>query len=155
MALEIKPPQKLSNKIMDKVSIFLGGSIDMGESENWQLKVKEFFKNNDDVVLLNPRRDNWDSSWLQEFENANFYQQVNWELNAMEKANLIIFNFVKGSKSPITLLELGLFADSKKIVVCCPKGFWRKGNIDIVCDKYGIKLFENLEDLLSNLDSIN
>ena len=101
---------------------------------------------------MNPRRDYWDSSWPQTFENANFSQQVNWELNALDKADVIIMYFSPGSQSPISLLELGLYANSNKMIVCCPEGFWRKGNVDIVCDKYNIPLFEDMGDMLGYLN---
>jgi len=74
---------------------------------------------------------------------------VNWELDALEKADYIIMFLEKNSKSPISLLELGLFADSGKLLVCCEEGFWRKGNVDIVCQRKGIKMFENLERIIN------
>jgi hypothetical protein len=45
------------------------------------------------------------------------------------------------------LLELGLFARSGKMVVCCPEGFWRRGNVQIVCQSFEIQLVETLEEL--------
>ena len=51
------------------------------------------------------------------------------------------------TKSPISLLELGLFAHSKKLLVVCPDGFWRKGNVEVVCSQYDIPLFDSIEDL--------
>lgn len=48
--------------------------------------------------------------------------------------------------SPISLLELGLYATSKKLHVICPEGFWRKGNIEIVCSKYNIPLYNSIEE---------
>jgi hypothetical protein len=53
--------------------------------------------------------------------------------------------FDPNTKSPISLLELGLFAQSKKLIVCCPRGFWRKGNVDITCDRYGIPFFDDFK----------
>ena len=52
------------------------------------------------------------------------------------------------TKSPITLLELGLYARSGKLVVCCPHGFWRRGNVDIVCDRYGVDQVKLLDTLI-------
>ena len=60
-------------------------------------------------------------------------------------------NFDPSSKSPITLLELGLFAKSSKIIVCCPEGFWRKGNVDIVCERYGVKTVNTINELVSEI----
>jgi hypothetical protein len=101
-------------------------------------------------VLFNPRRAEWDSSWLQDIENPQFYQQVNWELNALEKSDLIFMYFAPGTKSPISLLELGLFAHTGKMIVCCPEGFWRKGNVEIVCERFNIPLYENIDNLLQD-----
>lgn len=151
--IEIKAPNKISPTIKG-IKIFLAGTIDMGDSEDWQSKVVEHFKEYEDIQILNPRRDDWDSSWVQEYENPQFYQQVNWELNALEKSHLIIFNFLPDSQSPITLLELGLMADKGNVVVCCPKKFWRSGNVHVICEKYGIPLFDTMEGLLKDIDDL-
>ena len=38
-------------------------------------------------------------------------------------------------------MELGLFAGRMpgKLIVYCPEGFWRKGNVDITCKYYGVR----------------
>ena len=59
--------------------------------------------------------------------------QVEWELEGLELCDIIIMYFDSNTKSPISLLELGLFAHKKKMIVFCPNGFWRKGNVDVVC----------------------
>ena len=146
-----KPPTNIATRDRNNKSVFLAGSIEMGAAENWQDIAGEFF-NQRFWDVLNPRRDDWDSSWKQTFEDAQFYQQVNWELNALEHADLIIMYFDPNTKSPISLLELGLFARSKKIKVICPDGFWRKGNVEVVCNYYNIPLYNKLEDLFLDLE---
>ncbi|MGC4100839.1 nucleoside 2-deoxyribosyltransferase domain-containing protein [Ferruginibacter sp.] len=131
-------------------SIFLAGSIDMGTAADWQTEVCNYFTGTG-IHIYNPRRDDWDSSWEQKIDNAQFNEQVNWELNAMNKADCIIMNFLPGSQSPITLLELGLHANSKKLVVCCPDAFYRSGNVHIVCKNYNIPLFKQLDQLLESI----
>lgn len=129
--------------------VFLAGSIEMGTAELWQEKVVNAFKFN--VTFLNPRRDDWDSSWEQDLNNPNFYEQVTWELNHLEKSDYVIFYFDPNTKSPITLLELGLMIGEhggNKILVCCPHGYWRKGNVDIICQRYGVPMFENLDTMI-------
>jgi hypothetical protein len=145
----IKPPRSLVSDNTHKSSIFLAGSIEMGVAEDWQSRVEKFFDQRK-VTLYNPRRPEWDSSWEQNYENPQFYQQVNWELNALDKCNSIIMYLVPGTKSPISLLELGLYANSGKISVACPEGFWRRGNVEITCEKYSIPFFDSLEELLIN-----
>lgn len=138
---------------VSKRRIFLAGSIEMGEAEDWQktciswIQLKHRFS---DICLLNPRREDWDSSWEQSLNSPEFLTQVYWELNGIELSDHVLMYFDPSTKSPITLMELGICAASgKPTTVCCPDGFWRKGNVDIICQKYGIPLFTNLEVMLS------
>lgn len=126
----------------------------MGKAEDWQQKVVNALRDSD-VAVLNPRRDNWDPTWEQSTSNRKFVEQVNWELNAIDHADFVVFYFDPNTKSPITLLELGLCAGarahSQNIIVCCPDGYWRKGNVDIVCKTYGLTLVDTIEDLISTV----
>ncbi len=131
-------------------AIFLAGSIEMGRAQNWQ----DYLIQNIDhgqLLILNPRRKDWDNSWKEEIENPQFNEQVNWELSALERADLIVMYFDPNTKSPISLLELGLFAKSKKMIVCCPKGFWKKGNVDVVCQRYGIEQLADLDEIIDEI----
>ena len=76
---------------------------------------------------------------------------MEWELKGLETADVVAFYFAPGTKSPITLLELGLLAKSKNVIACCPEGFWRKGNVDIVCERFGISTVEDLQHLVVEL----
>jgi hypothetical protein len=137
----------------DLVRIFLAGSIEEGTADDWQQTIIDSLVGVSPVVILNPRRDNWDASIKQDINNPIFYEQVTWELDMLESADIIVVYFDPTTKSPISLLELGLFADDidKFIICCCPDGFWRKGNVDIVCQRCGIPVFTNLETLLVEL----
>ena len=133
--MEIKAPNKYDP---NKFSVFLAGSIEKGEAVCWRQKIVNALAQRD-VQILNPRRDDWDSTWVQSIENEQFREQVEWELQAQEDADIILMYFDPKAKSSITLLEFGLFARTRKLVVYCPEGYWRKGNIDIVCRKYGVQ----------------
>ena len=148
--MEIKPPTFIPN---NKDCVFLAGSIEMGAAELWQDKVVKMLSGTDWVVL-NPRRDDWDSSWEQNINNPKFYEQVNWELQGIEEAEKVILYFDPNTKSPITLLELGYIAgsDPEKLIVVCPHGYWRKGNVDIVCDRYGILQVDTIEEAAEELN---
>jgi hypothetical protein len=127
--------------------VFLAGSIEMGKAVDWQTEIAEKCKDVD-VTFFNPRRDDWGSSWVQSIDNDNFREQVQWELDSMEKAKKIVIYFDKDTQSPITLLELGLHAKDGKMCVCCPEGFWRKGNVEIVCDRHNIPMVDDIEGLI-------
>ena len=136
MAFEIKAPDRFI--LATRPWIFLGGTIDMGASENWQAKTVQQLSDYPGTIL-NPRRDDWDSSWVQNMESDQFVEQVQWELEAQEQADLLAFVFLAGSQSPITLLELGLaVAQESNVVVYCPTGYWRFGNVEIICARYGL-----------------
>lgn len=119
--------------------MFLAGSIEMGTAVNWQANLVAALGQRD-LTILNPRREDWDSTWRQSIDEPQFRQQVEWELDGLERADLVAMWFVPDTKAPITLLELGLTARADKLVVGCPDGFWRKGNIEVVCDRFGIPL---------------
>lgn len=143
----ITPPNSLK---IESISVFLAGSIDQGKAVNWQDWVIKKLSGYP-ITFLNPRRPDWDSSWEQKIENPQFFEQVTWELDALEKADIVILYLDPKSKAPISLLELGLFARSGKMVVCCPEGFWRKGNVDIICKRFNILQKENLEDVIQEI----
>lgn len=143
----IKPPNSLPVG-RSKRMVFLAGSIEMGRADNWQGRAAEMLKDTEGY-LLNPRRDDWDSSWVQSIDNVQFREQVEWELDGMWRADRILMYFDPGTQSPITLMEFGLWAkNTAKLVVCCPEGFWRKGNVDIVCKRYRVTTATNLEHLI-------
>lgn len=125
----------------------------MGVAEDWQTKVEKAFSGKP-VTIYNPRRDDWDSSWEQKIGNEQFCTQVNWELKALQRVDKILMYFDPSTMSPISLLELGLHARSGKLIVVCPDGFWRKGNVDIVCSKYGISQMQTLDDAITWLKSM-
>jgi len=154
----VKPPTSIYpyHQVGDKNGplVFLSGSIEMGKAIDWQAKVAEGLKD-EKVVLLNPRRDDWDSSWKQSLDCEPFVDQVNWELNGLEKSDLIAVHLEPDSVSPVTLLEIGLYARhnkyENKMIIHCPPGYFRKGNIDVLCQRYQIDqadTFNNFIELI-------
>jgi hypothetical protein len=133
--------------------IFLAGSIEMGKAIDWQTEISNKISHLN-VGILNPRRDDWDSSWEQTIENDQFRTQVQWELAGLERANIIVVVFDPKTKSPITLMELGLHAKDQNVIVVCPEGFWRKGNVDVVCQKYGITQVDTIDECVPLIESI-
>lgn len=155
MANIVKAPGQYD--IRGKFVIFLAGTIDMGKGEDWQKQVGDFFSGFPDwLLILDPRRDDWDETWEQDIDNPEFRQQVEWELVSQESSDLVMFVFATNeenaekAEAPITLMELGLFKD-KDCVVCCPQGYYRKGNVDIVCKRYGIPVYEDFQAMLDDV----
>jgi hypothetical protein len=145
-----KPPRHYYPE--DK-SVFLAGSIEMGKAEDWQAEVERALEEFDDIVVFNPRRDDWDSSWEQSTSNEKFVEQVQWEMTHLRKADVIFMYLSPGTISPISLLELGWQHDSE-ILVCCPEGYFRRGNVEIFCDYCHIPFYSNLGDAIEGLKNI-
>ena len=144
----------------NRFTIFLGGSIEMDKAERWQDELCERLKPYD-ILVLNPRRDSWDISIEQTINNPYFNEQVKWELDGIEKSDLVIMYLQPNTLSPITLLEIGLTAKSdsqieypQQMVVCCPDGFWRKGNVEIVCKRSNILLLQTKSELFDYVEKI-
>lgn len=148
MAKIIKPPHPIETE--GKPSVFLAGTIDNGQAADWQAEVENSL-GDQDIVILNPRREQWDSSWAQTIDNPQFKEQVDWELMGLDRADAIFMYFASGSQSPITLLEFGLHAASGKVILVSPPGFWRRGNLEVVAARYQVPLFEEIEAGLSCL----
>jgi hypothetical protein len=151
MAQVIKPPAPLP-AVFSSPTLFLAGSIELGRATAWQSRVEATLAHRA-ITILNPRRDEWDASWEQAIGNPQFRAQVEWELEAQERADMIAMYFDPATQAPITLLELGLFARGGRLVVCCPPGFWRKGNVDVVCARYGIPQAATLDELIARADA--
>lgn len=64
-----------------------------------------------------------------------------------ERADIVLFYFDPGSAAPISLLELGLcMREPGKVVVVCPRGYWKRGNVVVVCERFGVPVVEGLEE---------
>lgn len=116
--------------------IFLAGTIDMGNSMNWQQEL--IFQINNlakfpKLTIFNPRRETFD-------DDSQRYQII-WEQDHLDEADEIVMYLAKDSKSPISLLELGLYAQSGKLKVFCHPDFYRFANVNMTCEKYDISLY--------------
>ena len=135
----------------DATVVFLAGSIDEGRAEKWQDRTIEALAALD-VVALNPRRDDWNADLRQDIDEPEFVRQVDWELDGIERADVVLFHFSPAGPAPISLLELGKATGlGKRIVVSCPKGYWRRGNVQVVCRRAGAVVHGSLQDAIDGL----
>lgn len=130
----------------DSKSVFLAGTIDDGNSFNWQESLINRCQDLD-VVFYSPRRKYWNKDATK--EDIEF--QIKWEQEHLDSVDLIVMCLLDSSKSPISLLELGLYAKSNKIVVFCNPEFYRYTNVQMVCQKYNIPLYNVSIDLIKEV----
>jgi hypothetical protein len=140
-----QPPNEPNEK--PEFSIFLAGSIEMNKAEKWQPKFAEDLSHLP-VAVFNPRRDDFDKTLKQDISVPKFKEQVDWESKYLKMSTVIALYLQPGTVSPISLLELGHYAKSQKVIVCCPDGFGRKGNVQILCHDHGIPLIETYEEFV-------
>lgn len=128
----------------------------MGAVEEWQVRAATDLDEHFDLIF-NPRRDHWDSTWIQSIDNPVFKEQVEWELRYIKYSYSVLFHFDPKTKSPITLMELGycIGLDHNGIFVSCPDGFFRKGNVEIICAMSGITVHNYLEDAIKEVIDFN
>lgn len=131
------------------IKIFLAGTIDCDQgSVDWQHKICDKIQNINDnkysITIYNPRREEFPDNGSKEVR-----RQIRWEHAHMDDADYIIMNILEDSKSPITLMELGMYAESKKLIVFCKPKFYRYDNVKLVCQKYKIPLYNtnNINDI--------
>jgi len=65
----------------------------------------------------------------------------------LEGADIIAMYLDPATTAPISMLELGLFARTGKLIVACPEGFPKKANVQYVCGKFGIEMLESVGEL--------
>jgi hypothetical protein len=148
----IYPPLRRKGDALN-YSVFLAGTIEMGNSPNWQQAFINRFNDEDAISFYNPRRSSGFSG-EQSLQNDDFVSQVNWEIENIDSADIVIMYITAESKSPISLLEFGYCLgndDIEHFIVACEPGFWRRGNIEVMCNRFGIPLFDDLDDVESVL----
>jgi len=146
-----KAPEKYPSD--NKFTIFFGGSIDQGVAKEWQSELTEKLSSyNFDIRILNPRRDDFDATQKQTIDNPYFKEQVTWELDGLDRSDLIVMFLQEDTLSPISMMEIGLYINTldwnKQMIICCPPKFWRRGNIEVLVDRFPFhsKLVDNFKD---------
>lgn len=147
----VRSPEKRIGISSKYFNIFLAGSIENGAAEDWRTEFYDKFLSICPIykgVMFNPRREVWDSTLKRDISEPETYSQITWELDYLKRAELIVMYFSPGTISPITLLELGLYANSGKLIVVCPDGYFRKADVDIVCKENNIPMFPSIDIMI-------
>ncbi|KAI0015202.1 hypothetical protein F4780DRAFT_765175 [Xylariomycetidae sp. FL0641] len=140
----IFPPSK--EAAVGVKSVFLAGTTNKVEDDDWRERLSAQLAHLP-VTIFNPFCSRWDSSWNEDISCEPYREQVEWELEKQEQADVVVVYFHPKSQAPISLLELGLCVHTGKAIVVCPQGYWKRGNVQIVCRRHGIMLLESVEGL--------
>ncbi|VVB80059.1 Nucleoside 2-deoxyribosyltransferase like protein [uncultured archaeon] len=141
----IECPQEYSGK---EKSLFLAGGIT--GCVDWQLELLDLLKDTD-LVILNPRRKNFDLS-ISNIEE----EQIAWEFNHLNKADAVSFWFPKETLCPITLYELGKISmGNKKLFIGLDPSYARKNDVltQTKLIRPDVKIIYSLRDLAEQIIS--
>ncbi|KAJ0158542.1 hypothetical protein CTA2_11385 [Colletotrichum tanaceti] len=137
-----RPPATMTGR-----SVFFAGTTSKGD---WRKHLADSISHLP-VTVFNPFRPDWDNTWREDVSDARFKGQVEWELEMQERADIIIVYFEPDTEAHISLLELGLCARSGKAIVACSEGYKKRGNVQVVCARYGIPMVDSYEALREKL----
>jgi len=128
-------------------SVFLAGTTTAVGDIDWRKQLSASLSEHP-ITFFNPNRPDWDSTWREDITFAPYREQVLWELDKQAKADLVVVYFHPATIAPISLLEFGLSAQiPDKVVAIAPKGYAKRGNVQIVCQKFGIEFLDDIDNL--------
>ncbi|GAB1856239.1 hypothetical protein MHTCC0001_10740 [Flavobacteriaceae bacterium MHTCC 0001] len=124
--------------------VFLAGSIDLKLKGDWRSELINIV--GDKVHFIDPTISNHD-----ELDDIQMKKHINWELDALNLADKVFLNLLPDSKSPISLIELGMYVRTSKLIVVCPEAFYQSRYIKTLCEKYNVPLFDSLNSAVNSL----
>lgn len=118
----------------NNINVFIAGTIDNGNSIDWQSRLVSSLSLLDlPVTLYNPRR----SNWVIDLAPQELEYQIDWELQHLENADVIFMHLAPSSVSPISLLEFGLFINKpNKFILDVSEQYYRKENVIRTANRY-------------------
>ncbi|KAI8635540.1 hypothetical protein F5Y19DRAFT_408265 [Xylariaceae sp. FL1651] len=128
------------------LSIFLAGATSQKDEREWREVLIESLADLP-LTIFNPLRTDWDATWREDISFEPFREQTEWELEKQEAADIVVVYFHPATKAPISLLELGLCAKTGKAIVVCPEGYWKRGNVEIMCKRYHVEMIDDVNGL--------
>ncbi|KAJ2988579.1 hypothetical protein NUW58_g3895 [Xylaria curta] len=132
-------------------SVFLAGTTTAVGNVDWREKLSASLSEHP-ITIFNPNRPDWDSTWREDITFDPYREQVLWELDKQLKADLVVIYFHPATVAPISLLEFGLSAQIPgKVIAIAPKGYAKRGNVQIVCQKFGVEFLEDIDNLSESI----
>lgn len=145
------PERWLFRSLLAEPKVFLAGGIT--DCPDWQDTMLDFLVQlGFQGTLFNPRRPNFnvrDASMEEE--------QITWEFEHLEKADVVSFWFPKETLCPITLLELGkMLGKGKRVLVGVHPQYARKSDVyyQTGLEQPDVKIVDTLPDLAEQVAAL-
>ena len=158
-AIAVVAPNENEEAQEKTISVFLAGSIEMGQARDWQNEMigdeAECSLSSLDIAIYSPRRLKFAKLKGEDGFPEAFKEQLDWEHKHLEGSSIISMFFWGGwphekeikRLAPVTMLELGEFCHSGRIIVGCEQTYPKRDNVEYVCKKHGITIVDTLEEL--------
>jgi len=152
----IYAPEYVTNK--NALSVFIAGGIT--NCPDWQQELLDYLDkstiNKNHYMFYNPRREFFDVS-----DPTQSEIQIKWEYNFLNESKILFFWFCKETMNPITLYELGKWANGSKedkmLVVGCDPEYARKEDVKIqttLARPNNFSYCENFEEFKKKCEAI-
>lgn len=140
--IEIKCPDTMRFKPLNQTAIFMAGGIT--GCPDWQHVMVEQLANVPNLILVNPRRNDWDLT-------KSSKDQITWEYHHLHIVDYTYFWFPKEGMCAITLYELAMAVAKRgdRIRVGVEPGYWRE--LDV---REQLALAAPWIDIVSTLDEL-
>lgn len=128
MGVYVEAPELARFETSEETALFLAGGIT--GCPNWQEPLgKSLAERNDNLVVMNPRQAAFDVN-----RKDAAKEQIRWEFEHLNIADIVLFWFPKDGVNVITLFELGVHMPKlrkRKVFVAYEPGFWREDDVVI------------------------
>lgn len=129
-----------------RLSIFLGGTAsDTGEPD-WREALNKGLADQA-VTIFDPKRDDWDATWREDFSDTRWADQIQWELDMQDTADIIVVLFHGVTAAPVSLAEMGMASRTGKLIACALDGYCKKGYVEAVCRKFKAPFVRSEDEL--------
>lgn len=142
--------------LVGQFAVFLRGTTTASGSADWRSTLASRLRDSFDdatqgISILNPARDDWDSSWRKDFSDPRWAEQFAWEQDMLERADLVVVLLHGVTAAPVSLLELGLVARWGNAVVCVLDGYPKAGYVEALCVRLQLRLTRSEEALAARV----
>lgn len=152
----------------DAVKIYLGGTMDFSSDVNdWQTRFQNgvvaltdpikgilMFKNTS-FIIINPHVPP-QNALAPDLNNPEFCTTMQWRMNMMDQADVILVNLMNKSIEHAPLLDFATNLRTGKLIVRCGELYKSYPQVRLLCERYSVPLLNgtaNVKDILLTMGS--
>lgn len=120
-------------------SVFLAGTTSEVDAHDWREALSTALSDVP-VTIYNPYRADWDSSWREDINFTPYREQVEWELEKQDKADIVVIYFHRPPRHRSVCSSLGSVRGfQERLSLSVPRGTGRGGMCKLCVGNMGLK----------------